>query len=230
MAESGKRRTVPALAVALLAHATVLASPALPQAFTCGDVFAMFARGSGQSAGSSGEVNTFFDELRGRIRGDLRYDQRELGESAYEGHQYPARGRLRDLIEADASWTGIFGGEYRSSVEEGRDEAGAYLEDRVAACPNEQLVLGGYSQGAHAVGEALFELSSTVRSRIAFVAFFGDPKLYLPKGAGRWPAACRGQTEPWRWGNVRCWEDGGILEARVPYLPDDLEDDVGQLV
>jgi hypothetical protein len=73
------------------------------------------------------------------------------------------------------------------------------------------------------VGEALFELDAATRDRVAFVALFSDPKLYLPEGRGAFPPACRGEQSPWRRGSVGCWTDHGVLEARVPYLPKDIE-------
>ena len=94
-------------------------------------------------------------------------------------------------------------------------------------CPGETFVVSGYSQGAQVVGEALFALDRATRDRIAFVALFSDPKLYLPEGRGPFPPACRGDESPWRRGTVSCWTDNGILEGRDPYLPDDIADRTG---
>ena len=77
------------------------------------------------------------------------------------------------------------------------------------------------------VGEALVEMDSATRDHIAFVALFSDPKLHLPEGGGPFPPACRGECSAWRRGTVSCWTDSGILEARKPYLPEDIEGRTG---
>ena len=219
-------------------------SPAVGQAsFDCVDVFMLFGRGSGQALGASPETNRFFEEVEARLAevpaggndggvDGYSIETRELGEG-YNGLSYPAVGGFRDLIEGEASWTGFLGGMYNESVEEGRDEAAAYLNDRAAACPGEQWVLGGYSQGAHAMGEALFLLDAAAEDNVAFVAFFGDPKLdtkdfRIPVFLG--PdivQACFGDTHPWRRGNAFCNSSGGILDSRVPYVPDAFADKTG---
>jgi hypothetical protein len=192
----------------------------------CGDVTLVFARGSGQSLGGR-EAPVFFGEVDDRLGADVDVARYELGAEAHGGARYPAAGGWTDMLEAEASWTGLLGGEYRSSVATGVAELTSYLAERASACPDELFVLGGYSQGAQVVGESLFPLSRGVRDRIAFVALFSDPKLSLPEGRGPFPRACRGETSPWRRGGVSCWTDNGILEARTPYLPDDIEDRTG---
>lgn len=126
---------------------------------------------------------------------------------------------------------------YDDSVAEGTGEMIAYLEDRSANCPDEVFAIGGYSQGAHVVGQALFGLAAETRERIAHVALFADPKLYLPEGesAGsveRCERQGRGAVSVWRRGDVACSTTGGILNQggltvvdgrrRDPYLPSDI--------
>ena len=188
------------------------------QVFDCSDVFITFARGSGQEPNLPGrEVQTFFDEIQDRIGPGVSVATRELGATAYEGNQYPAVGiglgsvqSFLNLLDAESSLLGgTLGGEYRDSVQEGTDEAVAYLNDRAIACPDEVFVLGGYSQGAQVMGEALFGLSTAAANATVFAAMFGDPKL-LVNGRGPFPGACFGNTRPWRRGNIRCYQDGGI--------------------
>ncbi|NND76387.1 MAG: cutinase family protein [Ilumatobacter sp.] len=189
----------------------------------------MFARGSGQTLNFR-EAPRFFEKVTNRLDG-IGVNAYELGAEAHDGAQYPAYGigfdslqSFKNLIEADASWTGPAGGEYRSSVTSGVTELTAYLTARAARCPDEIFAIGGYSQGAQVVGDALPNLSASTRDRIAYVALFGDPKLYLPEGRGPFPPACIGkQFSEWRRGNVSCFTDNGILEARKPYLPSDVE-------
>jgi Cutinase len=192
----------------------------------CGDVSVVFARGSGQDL-SEREAPVFFDGVVNRLGFDVRVTRYELGTEVHGGARYPAVGGWRDMLEAEASWTGFLGGQYGASVDAGVTELTSYLTERADACPGEIFVVGGYSQGAQVVGEALFELNSATRDRIAFVALFSDPKLYLPEGRGPFAPACRGEESPWRRGTVSCWTDSGILEARNPYLPDDVQDRTG---
>lgn len=54
-----------------------------------------------------------------------------------------------------------------------------YLNSEAAACPNEKLVVGGYSQGAWVVGDALAEnkLSAGAHAHLTAVVLFGDPRF-----------------------------------------------------
>jgi len=132
----------------------------------------------------------------------------------------------------DAQWW-LPGNPYDNSVEEGRQELAAYLTDRAAQCPNEVFVLGGYSQGAHVIGEGLWGLDRAVRDRVAYVALFGDPMLDtgnrapFPFGSLSFPAACAFGPEPWVRGSAPCWISGGQLGSRIPYVPDDMVNRVG---
>ena len=223
-----RRRTV-ALLVVMAAVAALLALPGRAAAASpgCADVFVLFARGSGQTVGSSRETDKLFAEVRSRVKGGMTVATRELGADPVEGHQYPAVGGLLALAEGEVSWLGVLGGEYRASVTEGVSEAQAYLNARAAECPDEQWILGGYSQGAHVMGQSLFGLSAAAMDRIAFVTLFGDPKLKTAN-EGLLGGTCLGRdNKPWVRGNIRCYADGGILEARDPYVPAQLEQKVG---
>ena len=134
--------------VAIIAVLVGIAAPASASAsadagFNCADVFQMFARGSGQDVGRSREAKTFFREVRREIGSGVSVTSRELGASAYQGNRYPAVGGVVNLLEGEFAWFGkLIGGEYRASVESGRAEAAAYLNDRARACPGERWVLG----------------------------------------------------------------------------------------
>ncbi len=201
--------------------------------FDCVDVFLMFARGSGQQVGLSEETDAFFAEVQARVSQPVTIATRELGETPFEGDAYPAAGfGFLDFI--DQGVPGSFIADYEDSVAEGRREAAGYLNARAAACPNESVVLGGYSQGAQTIGEALFDLTPDAVDRIAFVAFFGDPKLdvnnleFVDIFGDFGLANCIGRGDfPWERGSIDCTSDGGILGARKPYLPDALRQRVG---
>lgn len=228
-----ERRTVRATATVCIIAGVLCASmfgvivPALADYRSpCGDVTLVFARGSGQDLNGR-EASVFFDRVVEHVGSVLRITRYELGTERHGGARYPAAGEWQDLLEAEASWTGVLGGRYRASVAAGATELTNYITERFASCPGESFIVGGYSQGAHVVGEALFALDHRTREQIVFVALFSDPKLSLPEGKGALPRACRGEVSPWRRGSVSCWTDDGILEAREPYLPDDIIDRTG---
>lgn len=235
MGERGTGRRAAAVIVAgLLGAAPFATGAAADHDAACADVTLVFARGSGQTLDFR-EAPSFFAKMQARLSEDIRVNAYELGTEAHGGEAYPAveagfdsRQAFKNLIEADASITGGLGGQYRASVRSGVTELTSYLKSRTARCRNEQIVIGGLSQGAQVVGDTLPGLSSTVRDRIAFVSLFGDPKLYLPEGRGPFPPACRGKEfSTWRRGNVSCFTDRGVLEARNPYLPADIEERTG---
>ncbi|MFI5954651.1 cutinase family protein [Cryptosporangium sp. NPDC051539] len=210
------------------------AAPARATDYGCGDVAVVFARGSGQRLGQR-ESTAFLTAFSARLGSDVRAVAYELGTATYGGARYPAVGvgvdssdAFENLLDAGSFWTGNEGGRYRASVAAGATELRAYVTGRLAACPDERVVLSGYSQGAQVVGDALAPLARAVRDRIAYVGLFGDPKLSLPEGRGIFPAACRGHSlSPWRRGNVGCYTDNGVLDARSSYVPPDLAERVG---
>ncbi len=203
-------------------------------AFSCTDVHAIFARGSGQGM-NNGEANRFFTQLQGRINTNIvSYSTYELGTSVYDGHRYTA-------VDVGNPFTGVAIGaaltagnrySYGASVKDGVAELAVHINERLEQCPNTKFVLGGYSQGAQVMGDYLRAISyvdedhltygeQRLRSSITFVALFGDPKLYLPEGEGLYPLACRGVGySSWRRTIGNCHTDGGSLTARNPYLPD----------
>jgi diadenosine tetraphosphatase ApaH/serine/threonine PP2A family protein phosphatase len=220
-------RAVWAMVCALVVGSLAVVASGLADAVRpCEDVTMVFARGSGQGLNER-EAPVFFGHVERGLGPAISVTRYELGAESHGGARYPAAGGWRDMLEAEASWTGFLGGRYRASVAAGVTELTNYLTERAVACPFELFVLGGYSQGAQVAGEALFELDAATRNRVAFVALFSDPKLYLPEGRGPFPPACRGDESPWRRGSVGCWTDHGVLEARVPYLPKDIEDRTG---
>lgn len=141
----------------------------------CGDVQLIWGRGTNEATPPSDSRRKFETDLSNRLGTDASFSTYELGQdSGFGGFKYEAQGDLATLI--DAEWW-LPGNPYDNSVNQGRQELIAYLSDRAAQCSNEVYVLGGYSQGAEAVGEALKDLDRAVRDRIAYVALFGDPTL-----------------------------------------------------
>jgi hypothetical protein len=197
----------------------------------CAAVGVVFARGSGQPLDWI-EAPRFFAKVTDRLGPSVSVRRYELGTETHGGARYPAAGVGLDspqkILNVVDAWAGAPGGTWRDSARAGTQELVAYLNERATRCPDERQVLGGYSQGANVVGDALTAMPAAARSKVAFAALFGDPKLHLPEGKGWYPPACRGTSRsPWRRGSVGCHTDNGILGARMPYVPADIASRVG---
>jgi len=186
----------------------------------CTLVTAIFARGSGQGFNAK-ESLTFRTQLESRVdKKQLNFY--ELGSESYGGNQYPAVdvSNVWNGNAIGAKISGGMGNTYGKSVQEGVAELRTYLDIRHRKCPNEFFILGGVSQGAQVVGQALPSISSGVKNKIVFNMLFGDPKLYLPEGEGIFPPACRNEKlSAYRREIANCHVDNGALGARKPFLP-----------
>ena len=229
----GAKLVHPIAVIALLASTGVMITPQPTNAITCTDVHVVWARGTGAPEQDAQGDQFITTDLGGRIaESGATMSQYRLGTgSGFGGFDYPAYGSPFDLL---VSGYLELGGPYSDSVAQGHQELVAYMADRAAACPNETFVLGGWSQGAQVVGEGLFDLTPAVRSRIAFIALFGDPKRdtgnYLPiypTPPEAHPASCEGHPKPWIRGDANCGSFGGIFHPRNPYVPADIENRVG---
>lgn len=185
----------------------------------CTLVTAIFARGSGQGFNAK-ESLTFRTQLESRVdKKQLNFY--ELGSESYGGNQYPAVdvSNVWNGNAIGAKISGGMGNTYGKSVKEGVAELRTYLDIRHRKCPNEFFILGGVSQGAQVVGQALPSISSGVKNKIVFNMLFGDPKLYLPEGEGIFPPACRNEKlSAYRREIANCHVDNGALGARKPFL------------
>lgn len=115
----------PAVATATGLGASTLVGSVLPSAAAqCPDVQAVFARGTGEPPGVGPTGQAFVDSLRSR-----------LGGKSFEVYpvNYPA---------SDQWDTGL----------DGIKDAGAHVVSMAKDCPNTEMVLGGYSQGAAIMG------------------------------------------------------------------------------
>lgn len=196
----------------------------------CQPVEAVFARGSGQQLLEP--ASTSFRDKLGAALGPVAFNFYELGWRELGGKQYPAV-NVSDVGNGNAIGGWFSGGQkndYGESVDEGAAEAEAYLKARGEKCPNSVFVMGGFSQGAQVIGETYENIDSSLRSRIAYNALFGDPKLYLPEGElrGGYTPACRGEGfSAWRFDVPDCTLDSGSLGKRDPYLPEGWTDKTG---
>ncbi|HEU5122091.1 MAG TPA: cutinase family protein [Candidatus Saccharimonadales bacterium] len=216
---------LPAIVIALLISTTSFAknSPA------CRSVDMIFARGSGQATDRA-EARKFFEQIGYRLS-ENSFNIYELGTSEQDGYQYPAVTIKNNFLYTNAVGAWLSSGEgfaYGHSVKQGIGELKAYLTKLYSHCPNSHIVLGGYSQGAHVIGQTIPLLPREIRDQIVFAALFGDPRLNLPEGRGFNPPACREEDlSPWRREVENCDTDNGSLGARHPYVPKDMEEKTG---
>lgn len=153
----------------------------------------------------------------------------------YDSNGYKAVGAFSartflNVVQAEFAWFPF--GEYNKSVGDGKAETAGYIKDQIALCPEQRLVLGGYSQGAQVMGESVFMLSSAERQHVSAMALFGDPK-YVGSDIGSTASSLnwfdsatsffsRPKAKPWKRGSAGL-NDRGLADARIPYLPSDLE-------
>nr|WP_269440595.1 cutinase family protein [Micromonospora tarapacensis] len=155
-------------------------------------------------------------------------NNRGQGEQPDDPNEFPA---------VPVPWS-LVTGQYYASVTTGTNELIAHLNDRYAgdgptgggSCSNETLVMGGYSQGAHAIGDALERtgygsLSQAARDHIGYVALYGDPtsnrlsspcplsmRANAPCGQGNNAGALygRGVVFPVAWAGSWCDQFDGV--------------------
>jgi cutinase len=152
---------------ALMVSGVTLVAPtgvASAQTAECADVQVVFARGTGEPAGAGRVGDAFVDALRPLVPGKS---------VAVYAVNYPAS---YDFLRAA----------------EGANDASAFVQNTVATCPDTQIVLGGFSQGA-AVIDALAiadhpqlgfnnPMPAAVADHVAAVAVFGNPSIRLLGG------------------------------------------------
>ncbi|MDO4526824.1 MAG: cutinase family protein [Candidatus Saccharibacteria bacterium] len=199
------------------------------RAASCPELLIVFARGSGSEVGTNDNFLEFRDTIEQKI-GDWGIGRQ------YIDLNYEARGidvnNLSTLIGA------FFGAgdtyEFGRSVDDGVEK----LARLASACPDSRFVLGGYSQGAMVVSQAIHSLSA---KQIVYAATFGDPKIYLPEGkafgalniinsingasknflrTGIIPEACSGKNlSEYRMYVPDCYAYEGMLGSYKPYQP-----------
>lgn len=220
-------RVFVALNFLVSANSVILSQPA--QATGCDDVKFIFARGSGEEL-SGPSMHAWQSTIEKHLKSShLKYSFYELGSSTQNGFRYPAvavAGSLKgftNLIGAAISGGDSF--EFGQSVLSGKFELKNYLTKVSSTCPQTKFVLGGYSQGAMVISGSLPQIDP---KNVIYASTFGDPKLYLPEGAGAVPAACLGH----RLSNYRayvpdCRAYEGVLGSYRPYQSAGYTDKLG---
>lgn len=199
----------------------------------CEPIEVIFARGSGEGAPNDDETDKYIGQIGDRIKsGPLTSHPYVLGQESYGGYKYPhvavSDWSFLNGLGASLSSGNYFA--YGDSIRQGVNELQTYITQRHAKCIGHDTlyILGGYSQGAQVVGQALPGILRSIRDDIVYVGLFGDPKLHYPEGEGWNPPACRGERSVWRKVPIfNCNHDDGSLTARRPYLPDDMKTKTG---
>ena len=202
----------------ILLGATIIAT-SVPSSFsaiahspTCPDLKVIFARGSGAERFNNRDYQEFKASLEAKLQiSELSYEFDDL--------DYPAVSVSGEnfLVGVGAF---IGGGEsysFGKSIKQGFSQLTSIVNSRV--CKNTKYVIGGYSQGAIVVSGALEGLDP---NRIIYAATFGDPKIFLPEGAGPVPVACSGKNlSEYRIYVPDCFAYRGLLGAKEPYASQD---------
>lgn len=183
----------------------------------CPDLKIIFARGSGGVRWKDDNYLEFKARIDKKLEPtDLNYEFLDL--------DYPAVGvGLDNLKVALGAFLGAGEAyEFGDSVNVGVEELTNIINN---GCTNTKYVIGGYSQGAMVVSKSLPKLDA---EKVIYAATFGDPKIYLPEGAGLIPAACRGDNlSDYRMYVPDCQAYKGLLGAYVPYEPEVFAGKVG---
>ncbi len=180
------------------------------QAESCPDLRVVFVRGSGGERWANNDYLEFKSTIEEKLKTvELSYEFVDL--------DYPAVGVGLDNL--DVALGAFFGAgeayEFGDSIKTGINNLTSMVNN---GCSRTKYVIGGYSQGAMVISKAL---SSLENDRIIYAATFGDPKIYLPEGAGLMPAACSGKNlSDYRIYVPDCYAYKGLLGAYIPYEPE----------
>ena len=186
------------------------------QAESCPALKVVFARGSGEKRWEDQNFLSFKDTLGQKLSTvDLNYEFVDL--------DYPAVGIDNLNVALGAFISGGEAYEFGDSIDNGVNKLVSLVNN--PSCKQTKYVIAGYSQGAMVVSKALDSLNA---DRIIYAATFGDPKIYLPEGAGPMPVACQGMNlSNYRMYVPDCQAYKGLLGAYIPYQPEVYVDKLG---
>ncbi|MDJ0791781.1 MAG: cutinase family protein [Acidimicrobiia bacterium] len=134
--------------------------PVTSESSDCADVYVIGARGSGQPAGYGDQVAPAVDAIVSTLSGSGL-------DVAPEPLDYPA------ISVSDSFGLVLLTGDYARSVQAGAIELIARLARISSACPESDIVLVGYSQGAQVIKTALDGVPP--RYRISSIVLLADP-------------------------------------------------------
>ena len=179
------------------------------EAESCPDLKIIFARGSGGERWNDKNYLEFKARIEEKLpNSGISYEFLDL--------DYPAIGV--GIENLDVALGAFFGAgdayEFGNSVDAGVQELTKIIN---YGCAKTKYVIGGYSQGAMVISKALPSLNA---DKIIYAATFGDPKIYLPEGAGVVPVACAGRNlSDYRVYVPDCKAYKGLLGSYRPYQP-----------
>ena len=206
------------LVAALVLAGTALMPRAIVQSASCPEVRVVFARGSGGERWKDQNYLAFKNALEVKLSTtSIGYEFIDL--------DYPAVGVGLDNL---GTTIGAYAGageayEFGESVKAGANNLKSMIN--ATSCPNTKYAIGGYSQGAMVVSQAVHGIKP---DKLIYAATFGDPKIYLPEGGGLMPPACRGDDlSDYRMYVPDCQAYKGLLGAYVPYEPEALAGKMG---
>lgn len=181
-------------------------------AASCPDLKIIFARGSGAERYNNADYQSFKSSLESKLKtSNLTYEFNDL--------DYPAVSVGSDniLVALGALFSGGESYTFGDSVRQGISKLSSIVND--STCKNTKYVVAGYSQGAMVVSGGLEKLNP---NQLIYAATFGDPKIYLPEGAGAVPIACKGEgLSDYRIYVPDCRAYKGLLGAKEPYATSD---------
>lgn len=186
------------LVLALMLGTVGLAAAPAQAAIACKDVFFLGARGSGEPQ-TQAEVKKNSGQVAGygatvdKVRAQVVTAAATKGLSIETQYlYYPAESTVV-LKKFDWGYpTGIK--TYFAGLETGVGVAITTLDLRAQACPNERLVLAGYSQGAMVMHRLVNRLDSSYLSRISALVLIADGDQVSPTRAERRGTAPVGNT------------------------------------
>ena len=186
----------------------------------CPDLKVIFIRGSGGERYTNGHYLAFKSSMEQKLKTtSLSYVIDDL--------DYPAvsidvgDGHLDTLLGAFIGGGDAY--EFGDSVHQGTRKLLKVVNDD--PCKNTKYIFAGYSQGDIVLMNGLEKIDP---DRVIYAATFGDPKIYLPEGAGPVPTACSGKNlSDYRIYVPDCRAYKGILGARDPYVSTSFRGKVG---
>jgi hypothetical protein len=156
---------LPVLVIALLAVAPTAGQAKPPPAGSCADVLFIGARGSGESGKGNHGMGKPVDYMGTRLGDSLWAHQRETldfspveYEAAPVSKLYPSAAEAFLFPSQPALLTTVYVVRhlrpYLASIDDGIEKAVAEVKAATNRCPETELVLAGYSQGAMAIHQA----------------------------------------------------------------------------
>jgi cutinase len=208
------RRRLMCLSAVIAVGAPIIVFSAAPASAltSCPGAEVVFARGTDEPPGIGRVGQALVDSLRTRL-GDEQV--------AVYAVDYPA---TRDFMKAV----------------DGAADARARVEATAASCPNAQIVLGGYSQGAAVIDlitgpeDGLFgfarPLPANVADHVAAVTVFGNPSNRFGRPLTDWSLVYGGKTIDLCNGADPVCSDGNDVSAHSLYVESGLADQAAEFV